>query len=204
MAQITGQAGANLTQELANYLSAQQGNLTSEQIASIVNQYLVGGDKLATQGASVTSGIYKRFTEFDQISGKVEVVTTGLLSGDTGSLTSFFTSSTQAVAASSKYYLNVYDKDPATDTSAAVQYAVSYGHRLNSGSVSLSVSDSSTLASKATYAQYRSILLDQDDAKFTFVSSSAAGTHDSDSIYVINVARARYKEKMDAGNWSLN
>lgn len=203
MAQISGQAGANLTQELANYLSAQQGQLTSEQLASIINQYLVGGDKLAGQGGNVTTGVYKRFTEFDQISGKVEVVTTGLWSGDTGSLTSFFTSSTQAVAASSNYYLNVYDKDPATDTSAAVQYAVSYGHRLNSGSVSLSVSDSSTLASKATYAQYRSILLDQDDSQFTFVSSSAAGTHDSDDIYVINVSRARYKEKMDAGNWSL-
>ena len=203
MAQISGQAGANLTQELANYLSAQQGNLTSEQIASIVNQYLVGGDKLATQGASVTSGIYKRFTEFDQISGKVEIVTTGLWSGDTGSLTSFYTSSTQSSAASSNYYVNVYNADPATDSSAAVQYAVSYGHKHASGSVSLSNSDSSTLATKATYAQYRSILLDQDDELFTFVSSSSEGLHDSSDIYVINVSRARYKEKMDAGNWSL-
>jgi len=203
MAQISGQAGANLTQELANYLSAQQGNLTSEQIASIVNQYLVGGDKLATQGASVTSGIYKRFTEFDQISGKVEIVTTGLWSGDTGSLTSFYTSSTQASAASSDYYVNVYNTDPATNSSAAVQYAVAYGHKHASGSVSLSNSDSSTLATKATYAQYRSILLDQDDELFTFVSSSSAGLHDSSDIYVINVSRARYKEKMDAGNWSL-
>lgn len=203
MAQISGQAGANLTQELANYLSAQQGQLTSEQLASIINQYLVGGDKLAGQGGSVTTGVYKRFSEFDQISGKVEIVTTGLWSGDTGSLTSYFTSSTQAVADSSNYYLNVYNADPASDASAAVQYAVSYGHRLNSGSVSLTNSDSSTLASKATYAQYRSILLDQDDTKFTFVSSSSEGTHDSDDIYVINVSRARYKEKMDAGNWSL-
>lgn len=203
MAQITGQAGANLTQELANYLSAQQGNLTSEQIASIVNQYLVGGDKLATQGASVTQGIYKRFTEFDQIAGKVEVVTTGLWSGDTGSLTSYYTSSTQATAASSNYYVNVYNEDPSSNTSAAVQYAVSYGHKYGSGSVSLTNSDSSTLATKATYAQYRSILLDQDDEFFTFVSSSASGLHDSSDIYVINVSRARYKEKMDAGNWSL-
>jgi len=203
MAQISGQAGANLTQELANYLSAQQGNLTSEQIASIVNQYLVGGDKLATQGASVTSGIYKRFTEFDQISGKVEIVTTGLWSGDTGSLTSFYTSSTQVSAASSDYYVNVYNTDPATNSSAAVQYAVAYGHKHASGSVSLSNSDSSTLATKATYAQYRSILLDQDDELFTFVSSSSEGLHDSSDIYVINVSRARYKEKMDAGNWSL-
>jgi len=202
MAQISGQAGANLTQELANYLSAQQGNLTSEQIASIVNQYLVGGDKLATQGASVTTGIYKRFTEFDQIAGKIEVVTTGLWSGDTGSLTSYYTSSAQS-AASLNYYVNVYNQDPATDSSAAVQYAIAYGNKFGSGSISLTNSDSSTLASKATYAQYRSILLDQDDDTFTFVSSDATGLVDSDDIYVLNVSRARYKEKMDAGNWSL-
>lgn len=203
MAQITGQAGVNLTSELQTYLSAQQGNLTSEQLTDIINGFLTGGDKLGATGAQITTGIYKRFGEFDQITGKVEVVTTGLWSGDTGSLTSFFTSSTQATADSSNYYLNVYDKDPSSDTSAAVQYAVAYGHRLASGSVSLSNSDTSTLASKATYAQYRSILLDQDDTKFTFFSSSAAGTHDSEEIYVINVSRARYKEKMDAGNWSL-
>lgn len=203
MAQINGQAGVNLSAELSNYLSGNQGNLTSEQLTEIINQYLSGGDKLGASGGQITNGIYKRFGEFDQITGKVEVVTTGLWSGDTGSLNTFFTSSTQASAASSNYYLNVYDKNPSSDSSAAIQYAVAYGHREGKGSISLANSDSSTLASKATYAQYKSILLDQDDSKFTFFSSSAAGTHDSDSIYVINVARARYKEKMDAGNWSL-
>lgn len=203
MAQIAGQAGVNLTTELSTYLADNQGTLTSEQLASIINQYLTGGDKLGASGGAIAQGIYKRFGEFDQITGKVEVVTTGLWSGDTGSLSTFFTSSTQVSQASSNYYLNVYNTDPASDTSAAVQYAVAYGHRTGQGSISLANSDSSTLASKATYAQYRSILLDNDDTQFTFVSSSAAGTHDSDSIYVINVARARYKEKMDAGNWSL-
>lgn len=203
MAQIEGQAGSNLTAELSNYLSNSAGALTSENLATIINQYLTGGDKLGATGGGIARGIYKRFGEFDQITGKVEVVTTGLWSGDTGSLSSFYTSSTQSTANSSNYYVNVYNADPASDSSAAVQYAIAYGHRLASGSISLTNSDSSTLASKATYAQYRSILLDQDDNKFTFFSSSAAGTHDSEEIYVINVSRARYKEKMDAGNWSL-
>jgi len=202
MAQIKGQAGVNLSQELANYLDANQGNLTSEQITTIINQYLTGGDKLGATGGSLSNGIYKRFGEFDQVNGKIEVVTTGLWSGDTGSMSTFFTSSTQT-AASRNYYVNVYDKNPTTDTSAVVQYAAAYGHKYASGSVDLTTSDSSTLASKATYAQYKSILLEPNDDKFTFYSSSAAGTHDSDDIYVINVARARYKEKMDAGNWSM-
>jgi len=199
MAQITGQAGANLTAQLSEYLSNQQGNLTSEQLTSIINQYLSGGDKLGSTGGQISNGIYKRFGEFDQISGKIQVVTTGLWSGDTGSLTSFYTSSAQASATSGKYYYNVYD----TAATSSVQFSVAYGHRLGYGSPSLSTSDSSTLETKATYAQYKQILLEQDDTQFTFVSSSTAGTYDSDAIYVINVARGRYKEKMDAGNWSL-
>jgi hypothetical protein len=199
MAQITGQAGTNLSQQLAQYLSVNQGNLTSEQIVAILNSYLTGGDKLAAQGGSVNTGIYKRFGEFDQITGKTEVVTTGLWSGDTGSLTTFFTSSAQPAQT---YYVNVYDTDPATTTST-VQMAIAYGNRTGLGSVSLANDDTSTLATKATYAQYRSILLDQDDTYFTFLSSSSAGTHDSDDIYVVNIARSRYKESMDPGNFSF-
>jgi hypothetical protein len=204
MAQITGQSGVNLTQELTAYLNSQTGNLTSEQLSQIINQYLTGGDKLGAQGGSISTGIYKRFGEFDQVTGKVEVVTTGMWSGDEGSLNAFYTSSTQAAASSSNYYINVYNEN-ATSASAAVQFAIAYGHKYASGSVDLDTSNgNSTLATKATYAQYRSILLEQDDEFFTFYSSSAAGTHDSSDIYVVNISRARYKEKMDAGNWELS
>ena len=75
MAQIQGQAGVNLSTELANYLSANQGSLTSEQLTQIINNYLTGGDKLAAQGGAISTGIYKRFGEFDYVSGKIEVVT---------------------------------------------------------------------------------------------------------------------------------
>jgi hypothetical protein len=202
MAQITGQAGTNLSAELQKYLNSNPGSYTSEQLSNIINSYLTGGDKLAAQGGSVNTGIYKRFGEFDQISGKVEVVTTGLWSGDIGSLTSLnmFTSSIQEESPAGAYYTNVYN----TAATSSVQFAIAYGHRLGSGSVSLEIDDNSTLATKATYAQYRSILLDQDDEKFTFLSGSREGLHDSDDIYVINIARARYRESMDAGNWSLS
>jgi len=202
MAQITGNAGVNLSQELRTYLNNNAGNLTSEQLTQIINQYLTGGDKLAAQGGSISTGVYKRFGEFDYVTGKVEVVTTGLWSGDTGSLTSFYTSSTQASASSADYYVSVYDADPST--TGTVQFAIAYGHKFGSGSVSLDVDDNSTLATKATYAQYKSLILDQDDEYFTFDSASGEGQLDKSDIYVINVARARYKEKMDAGNWELS
>jgi hypothetical protein len=204
MAQITGQQGVNLTQELQAYLNAQNGNLTSEQLATVINQYLTGGDKLGAQGGNINTGIYKRFNEFDQVTGRIEVVTTGLWSGDSGELNQFFTSSTQAAASSSNYYINVYNEDPAISSSAEVQFAIAYGHKFGSGSVSLDNNSFSTLATKATYAQYRSIVLEQDDAYFTFTDGTTAGGVDSSDIYVINVSRARYKEKMDAGNWELS
>ena len=86
MAQIQGQAGVNLSADLASYLSQNNGNLTSEQLTGIINNYLTGGDKVASQGGVLSTGVYKRFGEFDTVQGKVETVTTGLWTGDTGSL----------------------------------------------------------------------------------------------------------------------
>ena len=198
MANISGQAGVNLSADLASYLSQNNGNLTSEQLTGIINNYLTGGDKVAAQGGNLSTGVYKRFGEFDTVQGKIDTVTAGLWSGDTGSMTSFFTSSTQTEA-TKNYYLNVYNADPATDETATVQYAIAFGNKYGSGSISLANSDDATLAAKATYAQYRSILLEEEDNFFSFASASG-GTHDSEDIFVINVARARYKETMDPGN----
>ena len=200
MAQISGQAGVNLSADLASYLSQNNGNLTSEQLTGIINNYLAGGDKVQPQGGNLSTGVYKRFGQYDTIQGKVETITSGIWSGDTGSMALFYTASTQTDA-SLNYYLNVYDKDT-SDESATVQYAIAYGNKYGSGSVSLSVSDSATFPSKATYAQYRSILLEEEDNFFSFASASG-GTHDSEDIYVINVARARYKETMDPGNMEI-
>ena len=199
MAEIAGQQGAALTNELAQYLQNADGEVSSEELAGIINEYLSGGDQLSADGASLSSGIYKRFNEFDQISGKVEVVTTGLWTGDTGSLAQHHTGS-QAKSSSGDYYYNIHQTASAGDQ--VVQYAVAYGHISGSGSVSLANSDDATFPTKATYMQYRSLLLGQEDSHFTFASSSGTG-HNTEDFFVINVARSRYKEQLDAGNWSL-
>lgn len=188
----------NITAQLQSL--AQGGTIDSNDVVALLNSALPSGQQLQS-GTGVTTGIYKRFGEFDKVNAKVEVVTTGLWSGDAGSLTSFFTSSTQ-VANSGDYYYNVYSTNPLTDSSAVAQFAVAYGHVNGSGSVSLSNSDDALLASKATYAQYKSILLDPTDSKFSFENGSGVA-NDSNDIYAINLNRARYREKMDAGNWTL-
>jgi len=189
----------NVTAQLAAL--ANQGTIDTNTIVSLLNSVLPAGQQIAV-GSGVTTGIYKRFGDFDKVNAKVEVVTTGMWSNDSGSLNSYFTSSTQANATSGQYYYNVYNENPATDSSAEIQYAVAYGHVDGSGSVDLATDDNSLLATKSTYAQYRSMLLDNPTQKFQFENGSGVAT-DANGIYIINIARARFREEMDAGNWSL-
>ncbi len=197
MAQIND---PNVTAQIAAL--ANTGVIDSDQLVSLLNTVLPAGQQIAA-GAGVTTGIYKRFGEFDKVNAKVEVVTTGLWTSDEGQINNFFTSSTQAAATSGKYYYNVYSYNPQISASAEVEFAIAYGHYDSSGSATLDVDNTSTLATKATYAQYKSILLDSTDNKFSFPNSS--GTEDdSNGIYVVNIARSRFRESMDAGNWELN
>jgi hypothetical protein len=179
---------------------ANTGTIDSNQIVQILNSVLPAGQQIASTGVTGT-GLYKRFGEFDKVNAKIEVVTTGLWSADSGSLMSFFTASSQTDQ-SGKYYYNVYQTDPIDTDIEEVQFAVAYGHVDGSGSVTLDVDPNGLLPTKATYAQYKSMLLDPTLSKFQFDNAVAAAT-DSNDIYVINVARARYRESMDAGNWSL-
>jgi hypothetical protein len=133
----------------------------------------------------------------DVVPANQTTVTTGLWSGDTGSLTTLFTSTTQ-ISASGEYYFDAFDKNPATDTTAEVQFAVAYGHIAGGGSPTLEQDDLATLATKATYLQYKNILLDPSDDLFTF------GTDSPNHVYVINIQRARLKEQLDPGNWLLS
>jgi hypothetical protein len=181
---------------------ANTGTIDTNQIVTLLNSALPAGQQISTVGETIT-GIYKRFGEFDKVNAKVEIVTTGLWANDSGSLNLFFTASTQTTAQSGKYYYNVYDQNPLTSETEEVQFAIAYGHVDGSGSVDLATDDNALLPTKATYAQYKSMLLDPTDTKFQFDNASGVAT-DANGIYVINVARARYREKMDAGNWSLS
>jgi hypothetical protein len=181
---------------------ANTGTIDTNQIVTLLNSALPAGQQISTVGDTVT-GIYKRFGEFDKVNAKVEIVTTGLWANDSGSLNVFFTASSQTTAQSGKYYYNVYDQNPLLSETEEVQFAIAYGHVDGSGSVDLATDDNALLPTKATYAQYKSMLLDPTDTKFQFDNSSGVAT-DANGIYIINVARARYREKMDAGNWSLS
>lgn len=134
----------------------------------------------------------------DIVTRDVEV-TTGLWSGETGSLTSFFSSSTQLGKANASYFINVFDKNPDSDSTAEVQYSLAYGHVSGAGSPTLAQDDTSTLSTKAVYFQFKNALLDDpEDSLFSFQNSTT-----SEDIYAISVSRARFKSVVDPGNFQL-
>lgn len=142
--------------------------------------------------------IYKLINVDEDTTFISQETTTGLWTGDTGSLDQFFTSTTQLAKNNSKYFVDVYNVDPAATSSAEVQFSIAYGNRNGLGSPTLNQEDNSTLATQAVYLQLKNILLDPEDAQFVF----ADGT-ESDEIYAISVARSKFKGYVDPGNWQI-
>ena len=140
----------------------------------------------------------RTFTTFDVLNDVVskqkETVTAGLWSDGIANLTTFFSGSTQTNS-QRQYYVDVLQSNPSVDGSV-VQFALAYGHAAGSGSDSVGQLNDSP--SKAIYSQYRQLLLNPGDSRFT-----TAGSGSTDSIYVINFKRNRLRERLDAGNFEL-
>ena len=142
------------------------------------------------------------FQRFDRQNDIIEnqrtTVTSGLWTGGSTTLSTFFTSST-----TSSYYVDVYNANPASDTSAEVQFALGYAHIDGSGS--LGNTTKTTTGDRQTaslYRQFRNVLLAPNTDKFKFTSSpTASGEKD---FYFISFQRARMREKVDPGNWELH
>ena len=158
----------------------------------LASQIVRERDSLAQK--TTTGKIYSRFDPGnDIISNRKEKVTAGLWSNNSGELKTFHTSSTQTGSNAGKYYWNVYNSSSAA-LGSAVQYAIAYGNKQGSGS-KLNNEDFPT---KAVYTQYANLVLPPNDTTFTF-----AGAVNENHVYVINIQRARLKEKLDPGNWEL-
>lgn len=140
----------------------------------------------------------KTFSKFDQandvIKNQTEVVTGGLWSDNLASLTTYFTASNQSVS-QRRYYVDVLQANPSAEGSA-VQYSLAYGHALGSGSDSQGQLNDSP--SRAIYSQFKQLLLNPTDTRFT-----TAGSGSTESVYVINFKRNRMRERLDAGNFEL-
>jgi hypothetical protein len=207
MAIIKDNRGALLASNLSQYL-ASAANTTgtpvdTNQLVSIVNQFLGQGEQISADVTTISNGIYKKFGAIDTVVNRTQVVTSGIWSGDAGTLTAFYTSSTQVNDVSGKYYLEVYNLDPSSSTSEEVQFSIAYGDYDGYGAPTLGQDSYSKLNTTAIYYQLANVLLDAGDSFFSVYSGSVAASHNMHEFYALNINRARYKERLDPGNISL-
>lgn len=176
----------------------QESNVPVKEEQSIIQQADVKLQSIDRNRNKVTMKVYSTFTEDDVVDSISRRVTAGLWTGNTGSLSSFYTSSNQS-ASSGDWYYDIYNANPDVSSSAEVQFSITFGDRTGCNYPRIADLNTSKEPTRATYAQYRNLLLDPEDEKFTFGNS-----WDSDQIFVINIQRARLKQKMDVGNWQLD
>jgi hypothetical protein len=111
-------------------------------------------------------------------------------------LTTFFTSSTQVASTSGKYYVDVYNTSSAL-SSSAVQFAITYGNVLGSGSTNYNQLVNGNSPSSTVYGQWQDLVIGDENTNFVFGAITAS------EFFAISLERARYKEKILLGSLTL-
>ena len=134
--------------------------------------------------------IYKLFDEGnDVISNVKDTVSSGMWENGSGTLTAFYSSSTQS-GSSGTHYFDVYGS-PSTTTTRKAQFSVAYGHFNGSGSLG-AIGVDGKRASAAIYRQLANTLLGPNENQFTFAGSG--GNVKPKFVYAISVAREFLRE----------
>lgn len=157
-------------------------------------------DRTTTTGNSGFNGglSFKTFDASAINNYQRQVVTAPLWSGGQASLRNIYTSSAQSVN-EKRYYYDVYNSQSNVQ-GAAVQFSVAYGDLNGSGSSTGSTGTNVyDYPTKAIYSQYRQLLLEPNVPLFTFENGET-----SEYVYVINVNRSRYKDRIDTNTWQLS
>ena len=140
---------------------------------------------------------FKRFDPEDFVVSS-DSITSTLWSTGTPTLTSFFTSSTQVASSAGNYYISVYNT---SSTDQETQFDIVYADLLGSGSELYNTIVPGNSYSKTMYGQYRSMILEDENASFTFGNGTnvISGSH----FWVLSIERARYKQSLFPGSLNL-
>ena len=129
-----------------------------------------------------------------------DAITSTLWSNDSPTLTEFYTSSVQLAGSSGNFYLSVYQTS-SLDQNTQVQFSIAYGDVTGGGSTDYNGAVPGNSPSRSTYGQYRSLILENENAEFIFGSDTniLVGSH----FYALSIDRARYKESLFPGSFNL-
>jgi hypothetical protein len=127
----------------------------------------------------------------------VSTVSQPVWTNGSNDLTTYFTSSAQRLDKSGDYYLSVFN-GPIGELSTETQFDIAFADKDGKGTTAYNAGVSlENSYSKTIYGQYRSLILEDEDAVFKF------GGIEQNSFYILNISRARYKEKLLPGSLSL-
>jgi hypothetical protein len=142
---------------------------------------------------------FKRFDPEDFVVSS-DSITSTLWSTGAPTLTEFYTSSVQAAGSSGNYYLSVYQTESVLST-AQVQFDIAYADLLGSGSTLYNPIVPQNSYTKTIYGQYRSLILEDENASFTFGVGNNVYT--TDNFWVLSIERANYKQSLFPGSLNL-
>lgn len=141
---------------------------------------------------------FKEFSPDSISTNQQEVVTAPLWSNSQASLTALFTSSAQS-SNEKRYYYEIFNTQSNLQ-GAESQFSIAYGHYAGSGSGTGSFGQNLyDYPTKAIYSQHKQLLLNPTETLFKFSNDET-----SEYVYIININRARYKDRMDTNTWQLN
>jgi hypothetical protein len=142
---------------------------------------------------------FKRFDAEDFVVSS-NAITSTLWSTAAPTLTEFYTSSIQEAGSSGNFYLSVYQTS-SIETTATVQFDIVYADVKGSGSALYNVAVPGKSPSRTMFGQYRSLILEDENANFIFGSDTNLVT--GSYFWVLSVERARYKESLFPGSLNL-
>ncbi len=132
--------------------------------------------------------------EADDFVVSADSITAGLFTNDqVPEITTFFTSSTQRLSTSGDYYRNIFSNA----ATSSLEFAVTYGNKDGSGSIAYDLDVDGKSPSSTVYGQYRTLVLGDENADFTF------GSLTTGSFWALSIERSRYKESLLPGSTTL-
>jgi len=135
---------------------------------------------------------FSRYATDDSVISS-ETVVRGMWTGDTYTLSTFFTGSNPT-----EYYVDVYQTGSLLSGSE-IQFDIQYGQISGSGSAPVNSAVPGYSPSRIVYGQYRNLVYGTEDTNFSF----DGGTTTAQQIYIINISRARYKQAIQPGSLNL-
>jgi len=139
---------------------------------------------------------FKRFDPQDFVVSS-DSITAPLWSTGTPTLAEFYTSSIQAASSAGNYYLSIYSSSSLSD----VQFDIVYADSLGSGSEWYNAIVPGNSYTKTMYGQYRSLVLEDENASFIFGDGN--NTITGSNFWVLSIERANYKQSLFPGSLNL-